>query len=163
MTRFGVLIPAVGLILLVGARTQSAPDVQITDLRAHLFCDQTTEFTEDVISDQQTVLWNTIIGEGDAGCASTSTLILITVHGPPEKYQGDVKVRFLATVQDHEGETNTLVERTTSLGITRPDGFFFVPVWLYDTGCQPVDLYAWRTGARDQTERHETIEFMCGE
>jgi len=155
------VIPAVVSAVLCGTPQGVIQDVEVVDLRAHLFCDRTAEFTEDVIGEDPPVLWNTIIGEGGAGCASSSTFVLVILQGPTDKYLGDTTVEFLARVADEE--STALVERATRLGTSRPDGFSFLPFWIYDTGCTPIDLYAWVQGNRTETERHERINFMCGE
>jgi hypothetical protein len=118
-----------------------------------------------VLGDSAFALWNTIIGGGDAGCASSSTLVLIKVQGPPRQYLGDVQVSVLAesVPEDDHAARDTLYEGKTKLAITSAEGLYFVPVWLYDTGCTPIEIRAWIDGARDRTIRQETIPFMCGE
>jgi hypothetical protein len=139
-------------------------DVRVTDIQARLFCDQTGGFTADVIGERRPALWNTIIGEGDAGCASESTLVLVVIDAPPSEFLGDGRVSVLAmTASETDAAPDTLAYRTVRLGISGEDGRYFVPLWLYDTGCTPIELHAWVEGARQATERREEILFMCGE
>jgi hypothetical protein len=140
------------------AEAQVVSEVQIADLRAHLFCEQSAQFSDDVIGAEPALLWNSIIGEGE-GCSSNSTLVLVVVSGPADAYLGDVQIEFSAQVA---GSEQVRAARTSRLGITRPDGFLFVPVWIYDTGCEALDLHAVVLGEED-TLVHERINFMCGE
>jgi hypothetical protein len=58
-----------------------APSFKITAIKAMLFFEQTATFSKDVLADPNFVFWNTIIGEGDAGGPSSSTLVLVEVAG----------------------------------------------------------------------------------
>lgn len=140
-------------------------DVRILDIQARLFCEQTADFTQDVIGDTVIALWNVTTGGGDAGCHSHSTLVLVVVQGPPGQYLGDVHVGTLAqsVPLEHSTPRDTLNIGETRLRRTNDDGQYFVPIWLYDTGCSTIEVHAWITGARETTERTETIPFMCGE
>lgn len=135
-------------------------------IEARLFCEGTAEFTQDVIGGLGIVLWNTTAGGGDAGCASQSTLVLIVIQGPPSTYLGDVSVEGLAeSFPDLAEETapDTSCRGTTRLSRTFADGRYFVPVWLYDTGCAAIDIHAWIEGARHTMERKESIQCWRGE
>lgn len=144
-------------------------DVRIRDIQARLFCEQTADFTQDVISDSVgIVLWNVIGGGGDAGCHSNSTLVLIVIEGPPGAYLGDVYIETFAQSvstfgQEESAQPKTLYSGKTRVGIANDQGHYFVPVWLYDTGCSTVRVSAWIDGARESTEVIESIPFACGE
>jgi hypothetical protein len=148
---------------------ESTPrSVAIVDIQARLFCERTGEFTQDVINDSiGIVLWNVIVRGNDAGCASHSTLVLIAIQGPPGEYLGDVYVEMLVEsypqTWPEPSPPDTVYHDKARLAFTNAEGRQYVPVFLYDTGCSGIEVYAWISGARETTERNEAIPFACGE
>jgi hypothetical protein len=142
-------------------------DVRIVDIQARLFCEETGELTRDVIGERGAALINTPAGFGDAGCASSATLVLVAVEGPAYEYfRPEVRVSLLAEADSSDVRDvplDTVALQSVALGWFGPDGLSFVPVLLYDTGCETIHLTAWLEGARDATERRERISFVCGE
>jgi hypothetical protein len=151
-------------LLLVLRVLHQAPDVRVRGLQARLFCDRTGTLTDDIIGDPPRVLWNTIIGAGEAGCASTSTLVLAVIEGPKGEYLRGVRVALSAryVAEGRHGRTVTVTD-TVDLGIPGPDGLLYAPLWLSRTGCSHVRLRATVLGAAHRSVVEKTVPFDCGE
>jgi hypothetical protein len=132
---------------------------KITAVRAQLFYDASGTFSEDILSQKDLALWNTIIGEGSAGQASTSTFVTVEISGRNLPV-GVTKVEITAT-----GNKTRLIQRKI-IGVDIYDQRtkFFAPFWLYDTGCEEIKISARLIGkgvaAPVVTKR---IPFSCGE
>src|SRR3954465_15804808 len=138
-------LKALGLVALLALAVNSeaitvrrgaaaTPPYKITAMKAMLFYNGTGTFSRDFLNPPMT-LWNTIIGEGEAGAPSEATLVLVEVSG---KSMGETnvatrKVEFTATV-----EGKVAVKRATDIGLFSDKGTFYAPFWLYDTGCGKV-------------------------
>ena len=135
-------------------------------MRAQLFYEDTGKFSKDVLSDPKFVLWNTIIGEGSAEGPSSSTLVQVEVTGTPGSYEPLRKVEITARykVSARAGQ-RSVIKRTVPVGILSRSGKFYAPLWLYDTGCDPVEVSARLIGQRSSSSSslRKTIEFRCGE
>ncbi len=143
--------------------TQQRPDVRVRDLEAHPFCEQLGSVGDDLIGDPPRSLWNTIIGEGQAGCASNATLVVARMEGPKGKYLRDVRVVLSARYKPSGHQRETVVADTVPLGIPDSDGFLYAALWVPRTGCSKVDLRAIILGAAQPSVRQEVIPFECGE
>lgn len=139
------------------AQLKVAP--KITAIRAQLFYDATGRLSEDILSQKDLALWNTIIGEGSAGAASTSTFVTIEISGR-NLAVGATKVEIIAT-----GDKNRLIQkRVIGVDIYDERTKFFAPFWLYDTGCEPIKISARLMGiGAPRTVVTKTIPFACGE
>src|SRR3954471_24957925 len=60
---------------------QTKTPAKITAIRAQLFYDAKGTFSDNILAQKDIALWNTIIGEGSSGGASTSTLVTVEVSG----------------------------------------------------------------------------------
>jgi hypothetical protein len=136
------------------------PPYKITTIKALLFFEGSATFSTDVLAKKDFAFWNTIIGEGDAGAPSNSTLVLVEVSG---KSSGDEvppirKVELTATTPQ-----KPLVKRTVEIGSFGNGGKFYAAFWLYETGCQPVTLVARIIGQTQPSTVTRKIPFACGE
>jgi hypothetical protein len=131
---------------------------QITGIRAHLFYHDRGTFSDDLLTRRELVLWNTIIGDSEAGGASTATLIVVEVAGPTGAYEEGRRVELAVT-----GGGRTLLRRQASLGVLNAQGRTFAAFWLYDTGCTPLRISAALLGQPDPSRRRAEIPFRCGE
>ena len=138
-------------------QTKIAP--KIVAIRAQLFYDATGTFSQDVLSQKDLALWNTIIGEGSAGAASTSTLVTVEISGRNVAV-GATKVEITAT-----GNKGRLIQkRLIAVDIYDERTKFVAPFWLYDTGCEPIKITARLIGVgTPRTAVTKTIPFACGE
>ena len=115
------------------AGAASAP--KITAIRAQLFYDTTGKLSPDILSAKDFALWNTIIGEGSAEAPSTSTFVTVEISGIDNA--GTTKLELAAT----GSKGKILLKKTVSLDLLERTKFY-VPFWLYDTGCEKIRLSA---------------------
>jgi hypothetical protein len=142
-----------------GRFAQATVAPKITAIRAQLFYDASGTFSPDVLSQKDVALWNTIIGEGSSGGASTSTFVTVEVGGR-NLTVGATKVEITAT-----GNKSRLIQkRVIDVDIYDERTKFFAPFWLYDTGCEPIKISARLIGVgAPRTVVTRTIPFACGE
>lgn len=141
----------------LAAQTKVAP--KITAIRAQLFYDATGTFSQDILAQKDLALWNTVIGEGSAGAASTSTFVTVEISGRNLPV-GATKVEITAT-----GNKSRLIQRKV-IGVDIYDERtkFVAPLWLHDTGCEPNKITARLIGASGAgSVMTKTIPFACGE
>jgi hypothetical protein len=135
------------------------PPYLITDVRAQLFYSRDGAFSENLVGSKKArSLWNTPIGEGGAGAASTATLIVVEVSGKPGSYAEDRSVEL--TVR---GSKKELFRRKQELELLSDKGKVYLGFWLYDTGCDPLKVSARLIGQDNQSQRAIEIPFLCGE
>jgi hypothetical protein len=139
------------------AQTKVSP--KITAIRAQLFYEPTGTFSEDILAKKDFALWNTIIGEGSADAASTSTLVTVEISGRHLPV-GGTKVEITPT-----GKKNRLIQKKlVSVDIYDERTKFYAPLWLNDTGCEPIKIAARLIGSGAPTGIiTKTIPFACGE
>ncbi len=139
------------------SQTKVAP--KIVAIRAQLFHEATGTFSQDILSQKDLALWNTIIGEGSAGAASTSTFVTVEISGR-NLAVGATKVEITAT-----GNKSRLIQkRLIAVDIYDERTKFVAPFWLYDTGCEPIKITARLIGTgAPRTAVTKTIPFACGE
>jgi hypothetical protein len=131
---------------------------RITAIRAQLFYERTASFSEDVLAGNF-VLWNTLIGEGDAREASTSTLVTVEVRGQDVPV-GAVRIRVSAV----DAEGRSLGRRTIDVALYDDKTTFHAPLFLYGARCSEVTVTAQLIGAGvDAAPTRRTIPFHCGE
>lgn len=159
-----VLACVFGCLSSTASSQSQSPSFRITSIKAMLFFEQTATFSKDVLADRNFVFWNTIIGEGDAGSPSSSTLVLVEVGGKAGSYEPTRKIEFVATYTPNGRNVREItVRRTTEINILSENGKFFAPFWLYDTGCSPVRLSARIVGQAQPSLMKKIINFECGE
>jgi len=152
----------VGLIIaLVFAPCLSASQKAQTKvtIRAQLFYDATGTFSDDILTRKDLALWNTIIGEGSAGGPSTSTFVTVEISGR-HLAVGATKVEITAS-----GTKKGIIQkRVLAVDIYDERTKFFAPMWLHDTGCDPIKISARLIGAgAPATVVTRRIPFECGE
>jgi hypothetical protein len=142
----------------VGAQnTTSAPTV--TAVRAQLYFEETGTFSRDILVPPAFVLWNTIIGEGDAGRASHSTLVTAEVSG---NHVAVGAVRVTITASGSNGRT--LARHETTVDLYDNKVRFYAPLFLVNTGCDKITITARLSGRGvSTTPAVRMIPFHCGE
>jgi hypothetical protein len=137
---------------------------RLSAIRAKLFYEQSGTFSEDILASSGFALWNVVIGEGDAREPSSSTLVLIEVSGKPGAYQPSQKVEVVAT-RVHKGRKgkSDVTRRLFTTGILGKDGRWVAPLWLYDTGTEPIVLKARILGPKPSAWVTRKIPFASGE
>lgn len=146
------------------ASSSQSTSFKITAIKAMLFFEQRATFSKDVLADPNFVFWNTIIGEGDAGSPSSSTLVLVEVAGKPGSYQPTRKIEFIATYKPNGRNSREItVRRASEINSLSENGKFYASFWLYETGCSPVRLSARIVGQVQPSFMKKIINFECGE
>ncbi len=139
--------------------TQPAePPYRITAVRAQLFYSDRGTFSGDVLAPPGKTLWNTVIGEGDSGGPSNSTLVVVEVTGAPGSYEPDRSVELVATA-----EGKTVHRGTAQSAVLNTRGRMYAGFWLPDTGCRRIRLVARLRGQTPASETRKEIPFDCGE
>jgi len=154
-----LLALASSLAAMMTHKATAPPPFKITAIKAKLFFENTGTFSEDILTQPDLALWNTIIGEGSAGSPSNSTLVLVEVSGQynPNEAAPNRKVEFTATATK-----KIALKRLDDIRIGK-DGKYYAAFWLYDTGCESVKLSARIVGQSQPSAMTKTIPFKCGE
>jgi len=133
---------------------------KIEAIRAYLFYDHTGSISSDILAKKEITLWNTIIGEGDAGSPSDSTLVIVEISGRDISATRHAKVNIIVT--DFNGKQIANVTR----GFSIYDNYrkTYIPLVIPDTGCGHVTISAKLVGSGfDPSSIAQTIPFECGE
>src|SRR5437764_8477089 len=106
-------------------KSAAPPPFKITAIKAMLFFDEKGTFSDDLFTQPNLALWNTIIGEGSAGSPSNSTLVLVEVSGKynPDEAAPNRKVDFTATAGG-----KVLLKRLADIRIGE-DGKYYAAFW----------------------------------
>jgi hypothetical protein len=138
------------------AQKKEAFPAKLQAVTAKLFCNETGTFSKNVLDNPEMDLWNTIIGEGSAGCVSNATFVLIEVvgDGAPNVYSSDA----LTVTTQAEGKP-MLTHHYRHMAFS-PYGKHFEGIWLYDTGCLPITITV-KVDAQPAVTKK--IDFGCGE
>jgi len=157
---------AAALVVAGGLDAASAPPAyKLTRMSATLFYADSGTFSLDIPKDAP--LWNTIIGEGWAKQNSDATLIRVAVSGARGSYAPGRAVRLnvrkgRATASGFRWGA-VVLRRTQRLGVLSETGKTVVAIWLYDTGCIPMQVTATLVGQSRPTQLNRVIPFACGE
>lgn len=144
-------------LLFTTAAAQDRATVRIEAIHVQLFYERTGALSQDIPPDW--ALWNTIIGAGDVGQPSQSTLVTVEVSGPDVRYGA---IRALVTAQE-EGE-RVIARREAIVSLYDESGRFFVPLWLDGTGCDVITINAQLVGDGADTQvATRVVRFRCGE
>lgn len=132
---------------------------KITAVRAQLYYEEQGKFSDDLLTQKDLALWNTIIGEGSSGGASSSTFVSVEVSGRGVPV-GAVKVQITAT----DSKKKILQSKSFDLALYDEKTKFYAPLWLYDTGCEPITITAKLIGkGASPAPIVKKIPFACGE
>lgn len=151
-----------GLAAASVAAARNAPDAEppyrITAVRAQLFYSDRGTLSGDVLAPPGKTLWNTVIGEGESGGPSNSTLVVVEVTGAPGSYEPDRSVELVATA-----EGKVVLRGTAQTAVLNTRGRMYAGFWLPDTGCKRIRLAARMRGQTPALEMRREIPFDCGE
>ncbi len=135
------------------------PAFQIKGIHAFLYFHKTGTFGDRDLTDGQTALWNTIIGEGDAGMPSTTMLVKVELGGPTFANQ-DGKVVVVAKVGK-----KTLAKQTFAIVDYFEEGGHTItlPMLVTGVGCDEITLTATLSGKGKKGAATAKVPFACGE
>jgi hypothetical protein len=152
-----ILAAASAITLQARAARQAAP-YELTALRVRLFYSDRGAFSEDLLDKPDLALWNTPIGEGDAGAPSSSLLVVAEVSGAAGSYEAGRGVELTAATG-----RKTVLRRAVPLDLLGKEGRTYVGFWLYGTGCEHLRLAVRLVGQSASSQRMAEIPFKCGE
>ncbi len=161
-----LLVVGSGAMALQRAEPQAhhAPPYRITALQAKLFYEHSATFSEDIFANPQFSLSNVVIGEGSAKEPSSSTLILVVIGGRAGAYEPARKVEITATRKSvRKNHQEPVVRRVVETSILSKEGRQFIPLWLYDTGGEPITIEAHLVGQASSSPIRKVIDFQMGE
>lgn len=131
-----------------------APPLTIDEIRVQLFFEDSGKLGDDLVRTKPT-LWNTIIGEGDAGGAASSFLISVAISGKLKS--GD---QVVVMVTNDVTKKAIAIRRFSKLALsTDRGGQVIKPILIENQVCNPIRITA-RTKASQKTV---LIPFECGE
>lgn len=156
----GMLATAlVSAVAAIGAQAAGPAAPKIGAIRAQLYYEETGKLSNDILSDKDLSLWNTIIGEGGAGGASNYTLVTVEVQGKDVPV-GAVKVQVTA----RNSKRKIIAMNTADVSIYDAKTRFNAPLFLYNTGCDEIEISASLLGKGiSRNEVKAKIPFACGE
>lgn len=123
--------------------------------QVRLWYQETGRLSDDIAPPRDFVLWNTIIGEGEAEEAADDALFTIEV-----RTQGQQFVRRPLTLSAVDGRGKVLARRTYKSVLTSDAGKVVLPLWVRDVGCAGTVVFSAGIGVEQQSF---TLEFACGE
>ena len=130
--------------------------IEVAAIEVRLFLADSGQLSEPITEDSE--LWNTIIGEGEATKPSTSTLVKVLVTGPRGGYDREAAVTV--TIIKVNSQAKPTVQRK-ALGVFSSKGKQYVAFWLENTGCEELQVTARIGTARKVVGQR--IPFHCGE
>jgi hypothetical protein len=128
---------------------------RIAAIHAQLYHESSGTFSGDMLAPDAPGMWNTIIGEN----ASNHTLVTVEVQGR------DVPVGAVNVTITARGYKRKIVgQRIIDVSLYDKKTKFFAPLWLYDTGCDEIEISARLTGKGVASATvKKVIPFKCGE
>ena len=162
------LIGFLGLILVLGMIAPGNPNQEggiysVAAIHAHLYYHATGKTNPtDLLDDKNHVLWNTIIGEGEAREPSAAIMVFVDLTGRWFT-ECEGRLRLIAT-----DSKKTLLDQTLELGLWfNMRGKVTLPFFVCGTGCEAVRITATLEGIPaskiDRAFITETVPFECGE
>lgn len=147
------------------AEGATPPPYKLSKMTASLFYSESGTFSPDIPEDAP--LWNTVIGEGWAKENSDATLIRVYVTGAPGSY-GPARAVTMTVRKGRRTATGYTwgaisMRRSQPLGVLSRAGKTVVAVWLYHTGCIPLQVTATLVGQSPSAPLVRVIPFACGE
>jgi len=151
----------IALLLLVPIPRSRAenPALKIHDIEVRLFYHHSGTFSEDISAAREHpfILWNTLIGAGDAEEPSTAVLATVIVEGPAGSFEPDRILEF----ETLEASGKRFYSSSSRLGVFSSSGLHHSGFWLAEVTCKDLRLKARIRGAPGETV--ESVTFHCGE
>ncbi len=159
MKLLSLISTAAVAVVAASSITFAAETPKIAAIHAQLYYEGSGKLSDDILASGENTLWNTIIGEGGAGAPSNFTLVTVEVVGKDVPI-GAVKVQITA-----RGYKAKIVgQRTMDVSIYDKTTRFLAPLFLYDTGCDEIEVTAKLIGKGvTKTTAKAVIPFKCGE
>lgn len=146
-----------------GDPNQEGGIFSVAAIHAHLYYHATGQTNPtDLLDGKDHVLWNTIIGEGEARQPSVAIMVLVDLTG---RWSTECEGRLRLTATDSK---KTLLDQTLELDLWFNErGKVTLPFFVCGTGCEAVRITATLEGIPASKVHKafltETIPFDCGE
>ncbi|GAB1350786.1 hypothetical protein MASR1M107_30010 [Ignavibacteriales bacterium] len=142
---------------------QSIP-YKIENIKAFLYYNQGIgqnnsggTFSENIIDNDQFVLFNTIIGGGSAQGQSNQTMVVVEISGKPKDYQTRI-LHFKASIRK-----TVLVDKMEDFA-SYNDGKYYVAFMLHNVGMGTLKITAEiLNGKKIESKLEKKLEFIGGE
>jgi hypothetical protein len=153
ITLLALLAPA------VAHAEDKKPAYGVAAIRAHMVVEETGTIDPRDIT-QHLMLWNTIIGEGDAKGPSSTTLIQVELAGPTFANLASGSLEVVVTTGGKK-----LFKQKLAIGTFFSEGTkLVVPFLVYDTGCDELAITAtFTTPEKKKLKKTVGVPFACGE
>jgi hypothetical protein len=155
-----LIISAMNLSVFAQAKTKH----KISEVKAYLIYEENGLMSKNIL-DTDFVLWNVIIGEGDAEGHSSATMVHVVISKPSADLKTDPVLQFSAVSSGVKGikYNKTIEYQFPTEGASKT----FVPFLLHDTGCQKVTMTMKLVERKKPTVVYQTLKkeipFNCGE
>lgn len=146
------------LPLVLGLGIQAAtpdPPARLTDIRMHLFYEETGRLSPDISPPRQFSAWNTVIGGGEAEEPANDLLVVVELEADGERFESSP---LRITARNERGRV--LGDRRFDSLYTSPAGRAYRPLWLRDATCAGIVTVTATLGDQAQSE---TLTLHCGE
>ena len=156
-----LLLPVVNF----GQQNQNGQAYSIENIKAYLYLDTKGTLSRDITDNFS--LFNTVIGEGDAGSPSHSTMVVVKIR---RNYRQDMETRKIRLIATEQGKPK--LDKTIDFSVYDNNYTYYAAFWLYDTGCGSVTLTAEILNDKSgkskksptiESKMEKTIDFGCGE
>ena len=124
--------------------------------------DPENNLSENIIDNNEFLLFNVIIGEGRAKGTSRNTLIIVEIMSDPSESRADGYIRLKATNDDNK----LMLNQTQYYSIFEGDHKFKAPFLVNGTGCAGITLKAElldNSKTKIISSMKKFILFECGE
>ena len=142
-------------LLAAAAAAQPARNVEIAEIRMHLFYRQSGRLSDDISPPRQFTGWNTVIGEGDAEEPAEDLLVVVEMRGGAGEEYIETPLRIVVRGR----ENRVIAERNFDTLLSSQRGVSHSPVWLQDVPCEGEIRVTASFG--DQTSS-ESVSLDCG-
>lgn len=153
--RYTPTVVGISLTLAFPAHANKQIDVQLTNPAIRLWYEGTGSLSRDIAPPTRFILWNTIIGEGDAEENADDALFTIDVRSDGEQ---NIPGALVLMATDSKGKV--LGRRTFTNLLTDKSGNVTKPLWVRDIGCAGKVTF---TAQFRGKSRSVVLDFACGE
>jgi hypothetical protein len=146
------------------AFAQAKTSHKIKDVQAFLMYEENGELSKNILGGDF-ILWNTIIGEGDSGGHSSSTLVKVVITTDGKEIKTNPVIQFSAVSKETKRVryNKTFEYQFPTEGASKT----FVPFLLHDTGCEVIAMTMKLVEKDKPTVIYQTVKkeipFNCGE
>lgn len=137
----------------------------IDSIKAYLYLNTKGEMSKEITDNF--LLFNTIIGEGDAGSPSHATMVVVKINRKFEMGSETRKIRLTATI-----DGLPLLTQTLDFSLYDNDYAYYAAFMLQNTGCGAVKLVAEIINEKMvnkkkvqtvESKSERVIDYRCGE